>query len=78
MLPAGARRIVIATDGAADLGYDLAAFCAVTTANPDALRRRLAVLARGDERIAWGEGRVIRTPAALQDDCAVAIVERLA
>ncbi|HET9991791.1 MAG TPA: protein phosphatase 2C domain-containing protein [Kofleriaceae bacterium] len=78
VLPATARRIVIATDGAADLDYDLAPFGAVSTANPDALRRRLSVLARGDDRIAWGEGRVHRTPAVLQDDCAIAIVERLA
>jgi hypothetical protein len=72
-----ARRIVIATDGAADLDYDLAVFGAVSTANPDALRRRLVVLARSEERIAWGEGRVHRSPAVLQDDCAVAIVERI-
>jgi len=73
-----AQRIVIATDGAADLEYDLAAFGTTSTANPDALRRRLALLARSEERIAWGEGRVHRSPAILQDDCAVAILERLA
>jgi len=73
-----ARRIVIATDGAADLEYDLAAFGTTSTTNPDALRRRLALLARSEERIAWGEGRVQRSPAVLQDDCAVAILERLA
>jgi len=73
-----ARRVVIATDGAQDLDYDLAAFGAISLTNPDSLRRRLAILARGEERIAWGEGRVYRTPAVLQDDCAVAILERLA
>ncbi|HEY6034738.1 MAG TPA: protein phosphatase 2C domain-containing protein [Kofleriaceae bacterium] len=78
VLPAGARRIVIATDGAEAFGYDLAVFGDLSTTNPDALRRRLALLARGEERIAWSEGRVHRTPAVLQDDCAVAIVERVA
>ena len=73
-----AHRIVIATDGAADLDYDLAIFGGVATTNPDALRRRLALLSRGEDRIAWGEGRVHRSPAVLQDDCAVAILERLA
>jgi len=73
-----ARRVVIATDGAQDLDYDLAAFGAISLINPDSLRRRLVILARGEERIAWGEGRVHRTPAVLQDDCAVAILERLA
>jgi hypothetical protein len=76
-LPATARRIVIATDGVEAFDYDLAVFGAVSTANPDALRRRLTMFARGDERVAWSEGRVVRTPAVLQDDCAVAIVERL-
>jgi hypothetical protein len=73
-----ARRIVIATDGVEGLDHDLAVFGAVSTGNPDALRRKLALFARGEERIAWGEGRVHRSPAVLQDDCAVAILERLA
>jgi hypothetical protein len=76
-LPATARRIVIATDGVEAFDYDLAVFGAVSTANPDALRRRLMLFARADERVAWGEGRVVRTPAVLQDDCAIAIVERI-
>jgi hypothetical protein len=77
VLPPDARRIVIATDGVADLHDDLGVFGAITTANPDALRRRLAQLATHDERIDWTERRAIRTPALLQDDCAVAIVEVL-
>ena len=36
------------------------------------LRRELALLARGDERIDWARARVVRTPAVLQDDCAIA------
>ena len=77
-LPADAKRILIATDGVADLHDDLGVFGAITTANPDALRRRLFQLAQHDERIDWSGQRVVRTPAILQDDCAVAIVERLA
>ncbi len=65
--------IVVATDGVAELGLD-----AITVerclAHPDALRRRLTVLARGTEAIEWDARRVVRTPAALQDDGAVAIL----
>jgi hypothetical protein len=83
VLPADARTIVIATDGAGDLAAalggdgDLARFgSARLVAHPDALRRELARLARGDERIDWHERRVVRVPAALQDDCAIAVVRR--
>jgi hypothetical protein len=68
-----AGSVAVVTDGAAELGLaeltDRAAL-----AHPDGLRRRLAVLARGCERIDWDTRRVIRTPAALQDDGAVAIL----
>jgi len=67
--------IVVATDGFAELGLawvreDAARYLS----HPDALRRRLAVLARSDERIEWDARRIVRTPAPLQDDGAVAIV----
>jgi len=42
--------------------------------HPDALRRRLALLARTGERIDWEERRVVRRPARLQDDGAIAVV----
>jgi len=71
------RRIVVATDGVADLDHDLGVFgAAALVAHPDLLRRRLVQLAQHDERIDWAERRVIRTPAMLQDDCAIAIIER--
>lgn len=73
---ARARRIVVATDGIDDLGCDIGLFGGpALLAHPDALRRTLVTLARGGERIDWDERRVIRTPARLQDDLAVAIVE---
>ena len=65
--------VVVATDGVAELG--LAELVdARTLAHPDGLRRRLAVLARGSERIDWDARRIVRTPAALQDDGAVAVL----
>lgn len=67
--------IVIATDGALDLGGDLAQFATDKLVDhPDALRRHLAVLARTPERIDWDERRVVRTPAPLQDDCAIGVL----
>jgi hypothetical protein len=82
-LPAAARTIVIATDGAADLAAalggdgDLARFGGARfVEHPDALRRELARLARADERIDWDQRRVVRVPTPLQDDCAIAVVRR--
>jgi hypothetical protein len=81
--PAATRSIVIATDGALDLAtdgaLDLATGLERFTADryldhPDALRRELAVLARAHERIDWEERRVVRTPAVLQDDCAIGVL----
>ncbi|MBA3460383.1 MAG: protein phosphatase 2C domain-containing protein [Deltaproteobacteria bacterium] len=68
-----AGTIVVATDGIAEVGLDAIAVerC---LAHPDALRRRLAVLARAEEKIEWDARRVVRAPAALQDDGAVAIL----
>ncbi|CAN5583739.1 hypothetical protein BH11MYX1_BH11MYX1_35560 [soil metagenome] len=75
VMPAGVERIVIATDGIEDLGGDFSRFAAAIT-HPDALRRTLVQLARADERIDWCEQRVVRQPARLQDDLAIAIIER--
>lgn len=85
---AGGGQLVIATDGVAELaGAGLAGAArsasawldgdlldARTLAHPDGLRRRLAVHARGGERIDWTARRVVRTPAALQDDGAIAVL----
>jgi hypothetical protein len=75
--------IVIATDGVLDLaGEDLHAQVVTTFAarelveHPDRLRRRLAILARPSERIDWQARRVVRTPAPLQDDCAIAVLRK--
>jgi protein phosphatase 2C-like protein len=70
---ARAGSVMVATDGAAELGL-AALIDARTLAHPDGLRRRLAVLARGSERIDWEARRIVRTPAALQDDGAVAVL----
>jgi hypothetical protein len=71
-----AGQIVVATDGAAEL--DGALFDGLleprTLAHPDGLRRRLAVAARSGERIDWTSRRIVRTPAALQDDGAIAVL----
>jgi Protein phosphatase 2C len=65
--------VIVATDGAAELGFD--GFLASRfVRHPDALRRQLAVFARASERVDWDERRIQRTPAALQDDGAVAIL----
>ncbi len=68
----GGGTIVVATDGVAALGLE--AIAIEPLAHPDALRRRLTVLARSAERIEWDARRVVRTPAALQDDGAAAIL----
>ena len=70
---AQAGTVMVATDGAVELGL-AALIDAGTLAHPDGLRRRLAVLARGSERIDWDGRRIVRTPAALQDDGAVAVL----
>jgi hypothetical protein len=67
--------IVVATDGALDLETGLERFAADRYLDhPDALRRQLTLLARSTERIDWDERRVVRTPAQLQDDCAIGIL----
>jgi hypothetical protein len=69
--------IAVATDGATELADGLVPFMTPRfVEHRDALRRRLAILARPAERIDWAERRVVRTPAMLQDDCAIAIVHR--
>jgi hypothetical protein len=68
---AGIGSVAVATDGVLEVGLaglvDRRCF-----EHEDALRRKLAVLAKPSERIDWDERRVVRTPAALQDDGAVA------
>ncbi len=76
-LPASVRTIAVATDGVFDLGYAYADLVAPRfVEHADALRRQLARLARSEDTIDWSEQRIIRVPAALQDDCAIAIVRR--
>jgi hypothetical protein len=69
----GAGALAVATDGAVELGL-AALIDDRLLAHPDALRRKLGVLARGGERIDWTARRIARTPAALQDDGAVALI----
>ncbi len=68
--------VIVATDGVGEVGLDHFAGIDRFVTHPDALRRHLALLARGDERIDWTARRVVRTPAALQDDGAVAMLVR--
>lgn len=77
------RLIVVATDGANDLATDLDFVSrgglvqfveARFVEHPDSLRRYLAVCARAGERIDWEERHVVRTPAVLQDDCAIGVL----
>jgi len=70
---ASCGRVIVATDGAAEVGLDGFTASRFLT-HPDALRRQLAVLARNTERIDWDERRIERSSAALQDDGAVAIL----
>jgi len=65
---------VVATDGAAPLDLAALADDSRVSSHPDALRRRLVVRARPNEEIDWIAQRVVRTPAVLTDDCAVAIL----
>lgn len=71
--PSGCASLVVATDGVSDLDEGLERFGTLTS-NPDALRRELARLARAEERIDWDARKVIRTPARLQDDCAIGVL----
>lgn len=66
--------VLVATDGIADLGFDQFLDLDRYFANPDALRRQLVTRARSGERVDWGERRIIRTPAPLQDDGAIAVM----
>ena len=68
----GCGSALVATDGIEDVEPFLAMDRFL--ANPDALRRQLAVQARAGERIDWGAQRIERTPAALQDDGAIALM----
>ena len=68
-----ARSVLVATDGVVDLGVERFLGFDRYLANPDALRRQLALAARGTEHIDFDERRVVRAPARLQDDGAVAL-----
>jgi hypothetical protein len=72
---ARAGSVLVATDGPAEVGLDAFDGGERYLRNPDALRRHLAVLARGDERIDWDSRRVERRAAALQDDGAIALLQ---
>ena len=63
--------VMVATDGIADIGFDFIAN--IDIAHPDALRRQLAIRARGTERVNWADRRIERRAATLQDDGAIAI-----
>jgi hypothetical protein len=67
---ADCERVIVATDGAIEAGLEV--LDDKCFAHPDALRRKLAVLAKGGERIDWEARRVVRSPAVLQDDGAIA------
>ncbi len=69
----GERSVVVATDGVAEIGLEAIALDRALR-HPDALRRQLTVLARSTERIDWAAQRIVRVPAVLQDDGAVAVL----
>jgi hypothetical protein len=69
-----AGALVVATDGAAPLPLAALADDSRLVAHPDALRRYLALRCKPAEEIDWIAQRVVRTPALLADDCAVAIL----
>lgn len=74
---ASSDTVIIGTDGAAELHGGIERFAGARFLDhPDLLRRELALLARSVERIDWDERRVVRTPAVLQDDCAIAVLRR--
>jgi hypothetical protein len=65
--------VTVATDGVLEVG--LAGLVEPRCFDhPDALRRKLAVLAKGTERIDWEARRIVRVPARLQDDGALAVL----
>jgi hypothetical protein len=67
------RTLIVATDGISEIGLDALSIDRALQ-HPDALRRQLTVLARGSEAMDWEARRVMRTPALLQDDGAVAVL----
>lgn len=70
----GAGVAAVATDGAAPLDLAALADDSRLYAHPDALRRYLVIRARPDEQIDWREQRIVRAPAVLTDDCAIALL----
>ena len=70
-----AMTIVIGTDGAGEILGGVERFAGRRFIDhPDVLRRELSLLAKTQERIDWDERRVVRTPAMLQDDCAIGVL----
>ena len=71
----GVDAIVVGTDGAAEIIGGIERFAGRRyVEHADALRRELAILAKPQERIDWDARRVVRTPAMLQDDCAIGVL----
>ncbi|HUS31842.1 MAG TPA: hypothetical protein VMZ53_25250, partial [Kofleriaceae bacterium] len=67
--------IIVGTDGAGEIVGGIERFAQRRYLDhPDALRRELSLLAKPQERIDWDERRVIRTPAMVQDDCAIGVL----
>ncbi len=71
-------QVMVVTDGVVEVLGEHVEVAALGEArcfeHSDVLRRKLAVLAKGAERVDWSEQRIVRQPAPLQDDGAVAIV----
>jgi len=72
-----ARRVMIATDGAAAI-ESLDSFAADDRwfANPDALRRALAVQNREELSIDHARGAIVRRPLPLDDDTTIVVMRR--
>jgi hypothetical protein len=73
----GARSALVGTDGAFDLA-DLHSFWEEERyfQNPDAVRRRLALVNREVVRPLWDERRIERSPGLLDDDTTLVVVRR--
>jgi hypothetical protein len=75
MRGANVEAIIVGTDGAAEIIGGVERFASRRyVEHADALRRELSMLAKPQERIDWEARRVVRTPAMLQDDCAIGVL----
>jgi hypothetical protein len=71
--------ILLATDGASEIADDELRALAADEAlvrNPDAVRRRLALLGREQVEVDWTAGRLRRSSGRLGDDTTIVIVRR--